>query len=735
MGCTIPTVELFEQVRQDLLKEIAALKTSARKDTAAKIRFVLQHQVETGAGILEALEHAGYTDPRQTLDYWAKNFPEVQQLRRRVADFATQIKGDRRKVSQYSGRFESPEALAAHQSGLLFDPDRELPVIPGFADFRWEYLGFPTAEHHAPAVAAMEDMTNLVVFVFGPPGMGKDTLAGHYVLWRAPHRTQTAFFMESEKFAARRGRRIDGYLTTDHIYKTAPGGVPGSQIPSRNMIYDFGPFAWKKGMLLPDGTELERPIWNQYEKYYVGVEARESEPDLWFTGVGGATYGSRIQDAILSDLWPPDRIIGPDELQKDFTWVQDTLETRLDDDGRMIVLGTMLPWQNNYARLVQEYTDGAVVIDGDQYTEKWSNGTCVVKIPAIQVREGIPVSYWPVKFPLESRYEVTYKNGDMKVLPMDDEGEAIIEARRLQKTGEVKAIKPRRGLLDRKRRNPINFRALYMQEDVTAEVGDFTDNVLDMAYDHTRTFGRWEPHETLVVGVDPAKTFGAAWWLWAVNTRDQKMTMVDFGFHESLGVQGIKDRLVVEPITNYHPAIFAFEINRHEAVLEDPIIQQVFRDFGVKVYRHHTGSGNRAELGILATLMRVGQVRFPAMTKDDQNRLEVVRTHFKAYDLSVQAQRRSKPGTKTHIPDDIAFAAWIGSLPARELLEGRGRSFVSSQVGRAVPSQVLEKWNAYKQSSQRRRDRTQPKHLSSDGAIVSGMEVATMFAQSYTEAR
>ena len=703
----------------------------AKRGADKKIRFILRHLVETGGTWAEATAGAGYKNPQQVMTYWGRNYPQVQQLYRRCLDFAHQMRGEERWTTAKSGQYASPDVLAAHSEGLLYDPDRIQPELLGFADFRWEYLGFPTAPHHQPAVDAMEDMTNMVIFVFGPPGMGKDTLSMHYTLWRAPHREQTAFFMSSAEFAARRGRRIEGYLRDPQVYRVKPNGVPGGQVPTRSMIYDFGPFTWNKGMLLPDGTEVPRPIWNQYEKYYVTAEAMEQEPNLWFTGVGGATYGSRIQDAILSDLWPPDKVIGPDELQKDFTWVQDTLETRLDDDGRLLVLGTMLPWQNNYVRLINEYTDGAIVIDEDEYTQKWSNGVCVVKIKAITYPDGEPRSYWPAKFPLDNQLEVTDKKGNVEVWAMDDAGENMLKARALQADGKLAKVRARRGLLDRQRKNPVNFRAIYQQEDVTAEIGDFTDQVLDAAYEPTRTFGRFDPTETLVLGVDPAKTYGAAWWLWGVKRDSHGMgtlTLVDYGFHEALGIQGIKDRLVVEPIVAYHPAILAYEINRHEAIMEDQIIRDVLKDFGVKLYQHRTGGENRGEVGILATLMRVGQIRLPSMTKEDRQRLELVRNHFKAYDLSVQAGRRSRPGQKNHLADDIAFAAWIGSIPARELLEGRNRT--REAVRQKVPDFIMDRWQAQVHRQKRKAAGTR---LEPVGVHASGMDIATMIATNWNE--
>ena len=67
------------------------------------------------------------------------------------------------------------------EGGLVWDPDRQVRPRPGLIEFRQEYFGRPTPIHQQAMVQALEDQTNLYVFIFGPTGMGKDTIAGDYV--------------------------------------------------------------------------------------------------------------------------------------------------------------------------------------------------------------------------------------------------------------------------------------------------------------------------------------------------------------------------------------------------------------------------------------------------------------------------------------------------------------------------------------------------------------------------
>lgn len=721
--------ELVDRARQALLDEIADLRLKgATQDFTTKVRWVFTEMLTRPCGINEALAAAGYAQPAQAYTYWMNKYPDLREPYRRVADMAGQLMG-RSQYSWSSVSYDSPEALAAHQLGLLYDPDREMPPRPPLIDFRWDYLGTPTPEHQIPAVKALDDPTNLRVFIFGPTGMGKDSLAGQYVLWEAIKREPIAWFMESENFSIRRLQRIEPYLTQPSVYKKAPR-IPGAQVPTRSMIYDWGPFKWEKGMTTADGEEVPQPKWTQHEKYFVTMEPNEADPNLWATGVGGATYGSRIQTAVLSDLWDPAQALSPTVLDSQFSFVKNTLDSRLDDDGRLVLLGTMLPWGNPYERLVDVYTEGAIIIEEDEYTTRYSNGTCVVKIKAIvHDEDGRPRSYWPVKFPLYDTRTVTYKDGRTVELNNDELSAAeILDLEEKRRKGEITEMKMQQGLETRRRRDPIAFRAIMQQESVSTEFGDFTDQVLALAQDETRSFGQYDPSSTLVLGVDPAKSHGAAWWIWEVNRRANTLALVDFGFHRNLGFAGIKQKLIVEPVTTYQPSWLAYEVNRHDHVLEDQIIVDLLNDFGVKVHTHRTTGSNRSDVGSLALLMRTKVIRLPAATKEDRQRLELIRQHFQAYDLSTLRTGRSRPGQKNHDADDIAFAAWVGSTKARDLLEkGTGPSFTN--LGRSVPAHVLEKWNSRKRTN---RD-TEPRHLT--GARVSGEEIATMLATGAFEGR
>ena len=72
------------------------------------------------------------------------------------------------------------------------------------------------------------------------------------------------------------------------------------------------------------------------------------------------------------------------------------------------------------------------------------------------------------------------------------------------------------------------FKAMYQQERDEDSGGDFTEATLNRAKDDQRTFGRVKANELMVVGVDPARRYGAGWVALAVDRTEETVTVADF---------------------------------------------------------------------------------------------------------------------------------------------------------------------------------------------------------------
>ena len=244
---------------------------------------------------------------------------------------------------------------------------------------------------------------------------------------------------------------------------------------------------------------------------------------------------------------------------------------------------------------------------------------------------------------------------------------------------------------------------MYQQQPPEEVTGDFTDATLDAADDEERTFGVYRPNELIVIGVDPARTGGAAWVAWAVNRDKSTITLIDYFFGKKLGIRGIKSKLVTQPIALYDPVWFCYEINREAAVIEDPEIERVFKEFNTNVYRHNTHWANRTSntIGVpsLSFFMRNGTIRWPMMTAADRDRTQLVKDHFKTWDRKT-ALDLNRAALKGH-PDDIAMAAWVGFVKALALLERRSGG--SKRQAMPVPKSVMRNWEKMQQANRERK--------------------------------
>jgi len=311
-------------------------------------------------------------------------------------------------------------AKALELSDLVLDPDRVFAPVPPIRDFRWRYFGFPTPKHQDPIFRAYEDKTNLRVVVLGPPGSGKDSTARDIVAHALmeDRSTRVSWIMKNERFSGRRvSQRLDPYLTDRAVYRTAPEG-PGTQVPEGTLIDDFGPFRWERGMRWKDGSKVEKTTWNSSEMYFIRRGAAEADPNLWATGIDGSLYGARVDLMVVSDPFDREDQRSPTLRERRLDWFMGTARSRLDERGRLFVLGTRVLAGDAYEALLDAYIGDARVVERDGYYTKYANGTATVIFPAVQFDEsGDEVSYWPERFPLHGRIE--YLDDEPVVLTPD----------------------------------------------------------------------------------------------------------------------------------------------------------------------------------------------------------------------------------------------------------------------------------------------------------------------------
>jgi hypothetical protein len=672
--------ERTEDVGRIIERVVAATSAHIQDRTLTGMRVVLV-EMFGGESLQGASARAGVA--RDTVKSWRHRYPafdvEVGRLmaqNRRARDQALALERERKRA----------------EKGLILT-DAEIPDAGSYIDFRWKYFGRPTPDHQELAAEALEDESNLYTFIFGPTGMGKDTMAGDYVAYKsAPDRTglRVAWFMETQPFSVRRMKRLDQYLTDPAAYRMAPEKTPGGQIPAGSLISDYGPFKWDPDMVWADGSEVKASTWNQSAKYYVRTVAPEQDPNLWATGVGGAAYGSRIGLCVCSDIFTKENQHSPTERKDQYEWLDGTLDTRLDEDGRLVVIGTWLHVEHNYELILENYVADARVLrqktQGPATYTKYSNGVAVVVIKAIWVdpETGEERSYWPERFPLSDSL-VHRQSGERLVLDEISDTEAL----ELLDSGEWKRL---RGLRSKRERSPLVFKAMFQQErDKDIAVMDFTAETLERARDPERSFGQVFSHEIKILGVDPARRYGAAWVLWAVDKSLRQLTLVDFFWGTRLGVNGVKDQLILKPLARWDPSWLCYEDNKDGSVLAETVVYEALKSAGVSVYAHTTGMERSSEVygpGAMAAWMRDGRIKIPYRTAEDRARAMEVESHFKAWDSQPD---RSKAGQAGHNPDDIAMAAWVGWIKGGPMVDRNQPKGNGLNMG--VPIAIRQKYD------------------------------------------
>jgi len=551
---------------------------------------------------------------------------------------------------------------------LRFDPFQEFPKPPGLEQFRREVFGFPSTPTQRAFCKAYDDKTNLTIFWIAPAGAGKDvTMAQAIAHAAASGIPRMGMLMESQPQAKKRiDAYLDPYFTDPGLYKRAPD-IPDGSVPTTSFIDTWGPWKWDKNLLLPDGTRPARTKWEAHAKWFVGRTTPMADPSLWAVGIEGSIAGARVQLMGCSDLFTVENQRSPTQRKEQLDLINGTLDSRLDEGGRLVFLNHHVrrAGESNLVALLDQYIGDAAIAEQDGDYIKYRNGVAVILTPALTLDENNELrSYWPERFPVRE----TIILGDEHFIAEDLSKEELADL-------SAKGARRVRGLVERRKRSPELFELIYQQNPRVSGYGDFTTEILDSCDDPDRTLGMYHPTERLIMGVDPARSGGAGWTLWALDSEQETLTLVDYFWADSLGFSGMREKLIREPVMKWRPRDMVWEINYEGETPYHPEAQEVIKRYHVNLipWRTHYNRGD-ISVGVVGMLddMRDHKIRFPASTETDRMRTQVVKDHFQNFEAVGYTERKRTTGSR-RLPDDLCMSAWMAWSQAKSMLKHRAR--------------------------------------------------------------
>jgi hypothetical protein len=457
-----------------------------------------------------------------------------------------------------------------------------------YSQFSEEYLGLKVFEHQVPIVAALEDGNINKTIVNGFPESGKSThVSLGYILYRICLNPdlRVALVSKTGTQADALLRRLKRYMTEEHLYEDT----------DRNLIQDFKGFK-------PDHTSSHP--WSSDRITVRQRRSGERDPTVQALGIGDQIYGTRIDLLVLDDALTLENQQTEQRREKLDSWFLQEAASRA-HKGEIIVVGTRIHPDDNF----------------QSWRKAWANDphATFIDIPAIITVRGEERSVWPEYWPLE---------GGM----LYDEFNKI---ERYQKglhdiRTEMEAL------------GSWRWRLIYQQEDVSIDATIFSQEIIDRAIElgKDRSLGTVFPHETLVMGVDPAITGRAAAVLLAYDPRTRRRTVVDLWVGDHLGATGVREKLLYQFWERYHPQRTLVEVNYAPTLLADLVLRDRAETAGTLLLEHKTygrgkrrGSINDEEYGIAscAPLLAGGLYVLPSATPADLHRLQPLIEDMKGF--------------------------------------------------------------------------------------------------------
>lgn len=477
------------------------------------------------------------------------------------------------------------EARAIREGGVAVQETPDLTKMP-FEEFVREYFGFELSDHQKQIAAALTDRLAKLVLVLAWPEAGKSTLVTlWYVVYRIAQNPDIRIALVSKAGDKAQDllTRVKRYLTEEHLYADTP----------RNLIADFHGFK-------PAHGDLE---WSQDQIFVRQRKSGERDPTVQALGIRKQIYGTRLDLLILDDALILDNQVSELERQRIDQWFTNEARSRA-QRGQTIVCGTRVFPHDLYG----------------QWKKSWASHRLFrgVYLPAILDEwTDNERPNWPEYWTLDG-YDI-YEDID----------------------GEQELVGFQPGLRDIRNeimaRDPNRWKLVYQQMDVEEIDNVFRQAHIDLAFDlgADRPMGRVYPHETLILGVDPATSGRAAAVLLAVDPVSRVRTVVDIFVGSNLGASGIRNDLIFRFWNRFNGDkrvdFTVVETNYVPTLLSDETLMERAQAYGTTLRDHKTyGKGRRRGsihdeeygIGALAALFSGGLIAFANGAPGDKQRLD-----------------------------------------------------------------------------------------------------------------
>jgi hypothetical protein len=387
--------------------------------------------------------------------------------------------------------------------------------------------------------------------------------------------------------------------------------------------------------------------WTQTEIYVQGRGSGEKDPTLQATGIGGRVQGQRADVIILDDTITRTNVA---DYERQQTWLEQEVESRLDGRGLLAVYGTRMSPTDMYSTLrdVTVYADEAED-EGDGEIPRWTYFSMPAVLDYGDGNWKNWVSLWPERFP----------------------------PNRLRKV----------------RTNETIWALTYQQQDV-AEDATFNARAVEASVNSLRFPGplnvgavghRANGMEGLyLIGtVDPAPTGFTAMIVGGVEKATGKRYILDGFNHRSTSITLLKDTMK-RLAEQYHVNEWVIETNAAQKfIFQDADLTSWMRGRGIKLTPHNTQNQKLdPDFGVMAMAPLFMSCGEPPNTGSggawkktpDKALIELPSPAQNAWvsELMNQLVVWQPSGMKQLQKTDLVMALWFFDIAARKLL-GHGR--------------------------------------------------------------